>query len=209
MHDSAGLTNFTRQRVVSPHLQNARRRWAIAFWTAQVLATVVAVAACAIEIESILVTGPALAVVGLMLAIAARPLRSWSMLLYSLSGPLVSAFCATLIAALRWGPGEAEGPILGIFFIYAFLSIPTALMVFPEIRQWSTSPQSWLHWPWRYSLKSLLLVTTALCVAVPALRFLFGNVRRNDTIIFSLFVLVTMSLVGFLLFVFVAGRRVR
>ncbi len=176
-------------------------------WTVQVLATVAAVAACAAKIESILFTGPALAVIGLMLAIATRPLRSWRVLLYSLSGPFVAAFCATLIAVFRWGPGDAQEPILAILFIYAFLSIPTALFVFPEILQWSASPSTWSPLRWRYSLKSLLIVTTALCIAAPALRFLFVNVRRNDTIVFSLFVLVTMTLAGIALCAFVAGRR--
>ena len=184
-----------------------RRKLALGAWAAQVLVTIAAVVACAIDIETILTTGPALAISGLALALVAHPLRSWSMLGYSLSGPLVSAFCAALIALFQWGPNQAEDPILVILFIYALLSIPTALFVFPKILHWSTSPQSRTPLPWRYSLKSLLLVTTALCVAVPALRFLIVNVRRNDYVIFSIFVLVTMSLAGVAFFTFVAGRR--
>ena len=206
-HNSAEASNFTRQPATEPQRHAARRRAAIALWTVQVLATVAALAACAAEIESILFTGPALAVIGLMLAIVTRPLRSWRVLLYSLSGPFVSAFCAALIAVFDWGPGDAEEPILAILFIYAFLSIPTALFVFREILQWSASPPTWSPLRWRYSLRSLLMVTTALCIAAPALRFLFVNVRRNDTIIFSLFVLVTMTLAGIALCAFVAGRR--
>ena len=205
--NSAEASNFTRQYATKPHRHDARRRGAIALWTVQVLATVAAVAACAAKIESILFTGPSLAVIGLILAIVTRPLRSWRVLLYSLSGPFVAAFCAALIAVFRWGPGDAEDPILAILFIYTFLSIPTALSVFPEILQWSSSPPKWSPPRWRYSLRSLLLVTTALCIVVPALRFLFLNARRNDTIIFSLFVLVTMTLAGIALSAFVADRR--
>jgi hypothetical protein len=199
MSDAAEPKSITRLPEAGPHWNNARRGSAIGLWAAQVLLTVAAVAACAAEIESILFTGPALALVGVILA-------SWSVVAYSLSGPLLSAFCATLIVVFRWGPNEAEHPILAILFVYAFLSIPTALFVFPEILQWSTWPPR-SPFSWRYSLRTLLVITTVLCVAVPALRFLFINVRRNDAIIFSLFVLLTMSMVGFSLFMFVAGRR--
>jgi hypothetical protein len=208
MHQySVEASNFTRQHATTLQRQAARRRGAIALWTAQVLATVAAVAACAAKIESILFTGPSLAVIGLILAIVTQPLRSWRVLIYSLSGPFVAAFCAALIVVFHWGPGEAEEPILAILFIYAFLSILTALFVFPEILQWSALPPTGPPLRWRYSLRSLLMVTTALCIAAPALRFLFVNVRRSDTIIFSLFVLVTMTLAGIALCAFVAGRR--
>src|SRR5688572_20806012 len=99
MHDdSVENANHTCRQMAAPRYHHLRRRGAIALWIAQVLATVVGVAACAAEIESILFTGPALALIGLVLALVTRPLRSWSVLLYSLSGPLMSAFCAALIA---------------------------------------------------------------------------------------------------------------
>jgi hypothetical protein len=90
-HNSAEASNFTRQHATEPQRHDARRRAAIALWTVQVLATVAALAACAAEIESILFTGPALAVIGLILAIVTRPLRSWRVLLYSLHGSVIES----------------------------------------------------------------------------------------------------------------------
>jgi hypothetical protein len=207
MHDdSVENDNHSCRQITAPRHHELRRRAAVALWSAQVLATVVGVAACAAEIETILFTGPALALIGLNLALVTRPLRSWRVIVYSLSAPIMSAFCATLIAVFRWGPNEAEDPILVIFFIYAFVSIPIALIVFPVIFQWSTMLLSWPPFPWQYSLKSLLLVTSALCVVIAALRFLLIHITGNDGIIFSAYVLVTMGLVGILLLMFAAGR---
>jgi hypothetical protein len=183
------------------------RELAVAAWTGQLLATIAALAAGAATIESILVTGPALTASGMALALLTRSLRSWSVFGYGLSGPLVAALCATLIAVFEWGPSEAEGPILAILFIYAFVSISAGLIIFPQILRWrvpSTSPTASL---WQFSLKSLLVLTTAMCVAVPMIRALFSDVRRN--VIFPIFVVVTMALIGFSLWMFRAGRRLR
>jgi hypothetical protein len=203
------MNDNTADVSAPPNGRITRRRWAIALWIAQVLATVVAVAACAAEVESILFSGPALACIGWLLALVVRPLHAWSVSLYGLSSPVVVAICAALIALCRWGPNEAEGPILAIYFIYAFLSIPAALAVFPIILQWRTSAAKWWRFPGQYSLRGLLLFTTALCITVPILRFLFVSVRHNDTVIFSLFALATLTLVGFSLYIFVASRRCR
>jgi hypothetical protein len=53
----------------------------------------------------------------------------------------------------------------------------------------------------------LLLVTTATCLIVPLFRFLLTYSSRGDFIVFSLFAVVTMSLVGVSLAAFMAGRR--
>jgi hypothetical protein len=183
------------------------KKVALGAWAAQILATIAAVAACAVDVESILFTGPALTFSGTALALVTRSLRSWNVLAYGLSGPLVSALGALLILVFSWGPSEAQEPILAISILYAMLSIPTALIVFPKILYWTASPRPWAPFPWQFSLKSLLLVTTATCVVVPLFRFLLTNSFRGDYIIFSVFVLVTVSLMGLSLFVFVAGRR--
>jgi hypothetical protein len=188
-------------------ISSTRQKWAIGLWTAQVLATVTAVAACAAEIHSILFTGPALTLAGLALAVVARPLCSWSVLGYSLSAPLISAIGAVSIAMFRWGPDEAEDPILAILFLYAFVAIPAALIVFPQLLNWSILPRPGATFPWQFSLKSLLLITTSVCVVVTALRFVFATSTLADYLVFSLFVVVTMSLVAYCVFIFVAGRR--
>jgi hypothetical protein len=195
------------QSAASCPVNTTRRKLALVAWAAQVLSTVAAVAACAAEIHTILFTGPALTFSGLALALLTRPLCSCRVLGFSLSGPGVAALCATLIAVFRWGPGDAEGPILVILFIYTFVAVPTALIVFPELLRWSVSAASHNAVFWQYSLKSLLVLTTALCIAVPILRLLIANIRRADSVIFLTFVIVTMALIGLSLWMFRAGRR--
>jgi hypothetical protein len=187
-------------------VKTTRRKLALVAWAAQVLSTVAALAACAAEIHTILFTGPALAVSGFALALVTRPLRSWSVLGFSLSGPGVVALGATLIAVFRWGPDDAEVPILAILFIYTLLSVPVALTLFPEILRWSVSATSQNAF-WQYSLKSLLVLTTALCVTVPIIRALLIHIGAADSFIFSTFVMVTLALIGLSVWMFQAGRR--
>jgi hypothetical protein len=194
---------LNRQNSSKPIL----KKLALIAWAIQVLATITVVVACAIAVHSVLVIGPALTLSGLALALITQPLYSWSVFGYGLSGPLVCSLCALLILAQGWGPNEAEGPIQAISVIYAVISIPIALIVFPKILHWGAWPQPWGRWPWRFSLKSLLLVTTATCLIVPLFRFLLTYSSRGDFIVFSLFAVVTMSLVGVSLAAFMAGRR--
>src|SRR5687768_16102445 len=93
----------------------------------------------AIETESILITGPILATMGLLLALFTQPLQSWSTLLFALSAPLVGVLIAIMIAAFEMGPDEGHRPTLFILLAYIIASSPLALITLRRLRHWEVS----------------------------------------------------------------------
>lgn len=179
------------------------RRWAVVLWAAQALVTIAAVLAAVVEIESILGTGPVTSLLGLALALVARPLRSWPVFFYGISAPLVWAICALLIAVFDWRPGEAHAPIATILAIYALLAAPLALVALRHILHGRVPPRPIVL---RYSLKSLLYVMTALCVLLVLIRAIVQS-QDEEAVIFGLFALVALSLAGVAGWFVWTGRR--
>jgi hypothetical protein len=185
------------QKLFVPRSPKTRRqKWAIGLWAVQVLVTIVAVIACAVDVESVVGTLPALSTAGIALALLTRPLGSWKVIVFSLSSPLISALCATLIAGFPLSPRDAQVPITTTLFFYALYSIPAAIVVVPDIVRWSVAPYALARLPRQFSLKSLLILTTGLCIALPALGFVFRNSTHPDYLMFALFTLVTIGLVA-------------
>jgi hypothetical protein len=183
------------------------KRWAIGLWTAQVLSIVVAMVAASIEFRSIVVTGPILCVIGLALATATRPLRSWMAQLFALSGPLISAFCALLIAVFHLGPGDARRPILTIFATYILFAIPVALVSLRQIAGWPAGLALRGRYLLRFSLKSLLILMTAACVLLLPLQVVVSKLPFIDfSTGFGLFAAVTAALACVVLWRFNSGR---
>jgi hypothetical protein len=184
------------------------KRWALGLWSAQVVMTVAAIIAAAIKLETIVGTGPILSVIGLALARATRPLRSWAAQLFALSGPMVSAFCALLIAVLHWGPDVARRPILTIGAIYILLAIPIAWQSLQQVLQWQVDATSREGTLWQFSLKSLLILTTAAGVLLLPARWILKELPlANFSIGFGLYAGVTAALAGVALWRFVSRRR--
>ena len=181
-----------------------RQRWAIALWGLQVLATLVAAAAAAVDVESIIGTGPALTVAGVALVIVARPARSWWVLAMSLSAPAVCIFCAALIVACEWGPSDAQTPISIIAAGYAVLATPLAAVALRQILDWRSAQPPF---PWRYSMKSLLMLVTAVCLLAAGYRTLASGSLYGNVNGFVVFILAAVTLVGVALALFIKGRR--
>jgi hypothetical protein len=183
------------------------RKLAIGFWAAQALAALVMLwTAAAIHLESILWTGPTLTIVGLLHAVVTLSLGSWVTLVAGLSGPLVCAFIAVCIALFNWSPGEAEGPVIVIMSLYTVIFFPvTAITLRPGIK-WDAKSASPAPPVWQFSLKSLLLSMTAICLLIVAAQQV-STALRDDDIIFNGFALVTVALCGLVVWRFVVYRR--
>jgi hypothetical protein len=199
----------SRKLFVSGSSNTRRRSWAIGFWAIKILTTIVALVACAVDVESIVATLPVLTIAGLALALLTRPLGSWKVIAYCLSGPLISSLCAAFIAGFRWSQGEAQVPITTILFFYALYSLPAAIVIAPEIFRWFLAPYASAALPLQFSLKSLLLLTTALCIVLPLFGFVFRNSTRGDYLVFGLFTLVTIGLVALAMTIFITDRQRR
>lgn len=158
---------------------------ATAVWAAQLVATVGMVIPAFVEIEWIMGAGPILSIAGLVMATFARRLQSTVVLLYGLSGPLVCALCAALIAINSWGPEESRAPIGVIIVVYAILAVPLAIVAFLQIRWPYAEPSAKPPRAWQFSLRSLLVLMTAVCVVIAVGRLLFRNVSRDESYFFG------------------------
>lgn len=150
-------------------LRTGREKWAIGLWLFQVLGTVATLIAALVEVETIIATFPVLSLLGLSLALIARPLHSWLVVAFGLSAPLVCALCAASIAVFDWGPRSAQDPIARILQVYGLVTVPLAAGAFLRIETRGWHPQGTAR-DWRYSLRSMLLLMTALCVVFVLIR---------------------------------------
>jgi hypothetical protein len=161
---------------------------AICIWLAYVLAANAMVVASAIQIESIIATGPTLTVTGLILAYATRTLRSRNVLYFALSGPLTCAAIALSIAVFELGPESAQRPVTVMLVCYVVLFWPAAIFALKQIVKWSAAvarPPGWMQ----FSLKTLLIAMTAVCLLIVAIRQFADHLRPGEWIFFGGFAL--------------------
>jgi hypothetical protein len=148
------------------------RKAAISLWALQATASLIAVIAALTNFESILATGPTLAVTGLLLGAVTIRLGSPLVLVYALSGPIICSIGSLLIAANHWGPREADGPLTSMLVIYGVLAVPLAMGALPRIRQMPDELPSRRRFKWQFSLKSVLMLMTAVCVLITVVQLL-------------------------------------
>src|SRR3954447_18863230 len=146
-----------------------RRSLAIALFALQLLTAVIAWIVAWHNVESIIVTGPLLALLGLALAVAVRPLCAWAPLLFALSAPAVAAVGAFVIAIFHLGPDAAYAPIVILLGTYIFLIIAAAPAVFGKLQRWSSTVSMVKTRAWQFSLKSLLVAMTVIALSTALL----------------------------------------
>jgi hypothetical protein len=162
------------------------RTFAICAWVVYVLAANAMLVASAIDVETILATGPTLTVAGLLLAYATRPLRSRGVLIVALSGPLMAAFIALNIAMFQLGPHEAQQPVTLMLACYLFLFWPAALYSLFLLIRWNTPTSPHPRWM-QFSLKTLLIAMTAMCVSIVIARQYLGSFGPSEGVFFAVF----------------------
>lgn len=182
--------------------------WAIRFLILQLLLALATWAASVYEIESIVFTGPALAIVGLVFGVAAWPLGLWVPVLFGLSAPIASAISALTIALFRLNPAQAKEPIPVMLGIYLLLCVPVWIFVFVQFRQWPDQVSVSRKYNWQFSLKSLLVTMTAVAMTTGLLA---SAARRfyDFQIVFSGFGILCLLLSGMVAWRFYAHRRSR
>src|SRR5262245_2601133 len=102
----------------------------------QAMGTGAALIATWINIESIFISGPALSLIGFLLASVSRRQSFKSGVAIGLSPLILSLFCLGLILGFQWGPQEAHTPILVIVLLY---SVAFAVMVWFLLREIQSS----------------------------------------------------------------------
>jgi hypothetical protein len=121
-----------------------------------------AIIAAAVEIESIVVTGPIAGIVGLLLALVAALLR-WRMLTAaSLSLPILGVIVFLAIILNSWSPREAQTPVTVMLLAYEVLAAPLWLRGLWRITHDSPPGAA----KWQVSLRSLMLLTFVVAVTL-------------------------------------------
>ena len=182
---------------------------AIGLWITQVLAAIAMLIAAGVAIQSILATGPALTVIGLLLGLTTRALRSRSALGFALSGPLVCALISFLIAAFRWGPGEAHAPTVVILTTYLILISPLAFFSRQRIWRWETIVSGRPATAFQFRLKTLFIAMTATCIVIAAAKFLADYARPGEDLGFGSFTFIVLVLSGLVVWRYLAYPSAR
>jgi hypothetical protein len=193
--------------IATFRIRPSRQIWAIVLLAMQCVAAIAAWVAARFTVESIVVTGPLLTIIGLALAVAVRRIDVWMPLLFGLSAPVLSALGALIIAVFHLGPDAAQRPILAILSVYLICLVPVAMVVFYQILQWPVYPFVGAPRAWRYSLKALLVLMTAVCVLTALLAGIAKSISRDFPLAFGAFGSVTIVLVGLVARQFYVCRR--
>ncbi len=189
---------------LEPRRRSVRRDLATGLYAVQVVLTLAAPIAACVQTESIIATGPAASIFGLGLAVVTRPLRSWAVTLFGISASLMSALCAALIAMFDWGPEVARAPVITILATYTLLVIPLAVKAWRQLWNWQPDESSQRPLVLRYSLKSMLWATSALCVLLVVVRLAVDYVKISAPFGFGLYALISVAIIGIVTVYFMA-----
>jgi hypothetical protein len=102
---------------------------------AQIVGILAAVIASVIQIESILVSGPLVSLVGLLISLVSFRRNDGVGLLFGLSTPSVAVLCFSIIFGMNWGPKEAAFPISCLLVAFAVLSVPAGVVALRRLRR--------------------------------------------------------------------------
>lgn len=130
------------------------------------------------SVETILGSCPAIAFLGLVLALLSLPRPSLNLLLFGLSCPIVTSTISLLIASLEWSPDEATFPVRVLLTLNAGVTVVWgALTARQTIRPKSSKSldTSTGKSRFRFSILSLFGLVTGTCVLFALLRHLAGS----------------------------------
>ena len=141
-------------------------------------AAIAAAIAVFYAVETITLTGPVLAASGIGLSIATRRSHSWFLLIYSLSAPAVAGVGAAIIWAFTLGPVEAGQPMKVLTVLYAAVMLPASIFAYFQIAK-GPRPIIRRRHVWQFSMKSLLIFVTVICVLLTIGRYLLPDAHGN------------------------------
>jgi hypothetical protein len=181
------------------------QKLALLICTLQAISLVAAFTCAISKPETILFTGPRMAVAGFAFAIETWSLRSWRVLAFGLSMPLMTATLAALIAAFRIRPGTARTLVPIVLALYVVIVFPLAAAAWERILHSPVAIRSLKLYDvtgWRFSTATLLKVTTALAILLVLTRFVVVLINRSDFMAFSAYAITVSMLCGLLAFFF-------
>ena len=104
-------------------------KWLKGLIPLQFVVLVFAIGFAAWNIESIMVSGPILSLIGIIIGGFAGWFRNWLACLYGVSALTLALFVFALIFFNQWDPIQASKPVLAIGLIYGFAALPVTLFL--------------------------------------------------------------------------------
>lgn len=124
----------------------ARRLWPdrVLFWSSWVSAVAVGVGALLIPIisvETVLVSGPVVAIFGLLMLLTAVQTQRLMLLIVAIGHVGICGLFVALVNVFHLGPGEAKGPFLVMSLVWGLAALTlTAVGIFQPRRTAFTGP---------------------------------------------------------------------
>jgi hypothetical protein len=93
-----------------------------------------------LTVESVLWSGPYIALIGLASIILSIRIRHWLALAFGVAHVLIVLFCFALVIVLDWGPNDAHQPftLLGLLFIS--FTVPAGILIYRTTRAAEPDP---------------------------------------------------------------------
>jgi hypothetical protein len=132
------------------------------------------VIASAIDVESIVVTGPIFTVLGLAVAcgwFVSRHLSTW---VFGLSVGIISIFLLILIVSLDWSPSDAQYPVSLVLLGFEIAVVPVGLLSI--YRTLVVTHRDNIERKWQFSMRILFIATliVGICCAATKLALDLG-----------------------------------
>jgi hypothetical protein len=186
------------------------RRWpdfapwqkvAAALWGAQLLMLFVMFVAAWWSIDSILMTGPALAAVGYAFTFATWRLHSWRSLAYGLSAPLLTTAPILLVAVFRLPEQSVKSVVILLICVYTLTITPLQNAVLElVVRRSRDLGVKWASIPrWQFDLKSLFWMMTGFAVLVVIARAVWASMDDSVRLSLRMYVVANLVFCGMLI----------
>jgi hypothetical protein len=164
LFDAGGVRRLGRG-LVQQHPSLAVRQAIAALLLVHLLGIGGSVIAATVQIESIVGTGPAFSVLGLIVAECGRRCRLRGMFWVGSSTLVLSLIVFGLIYLANWSPDEASIPVSVMLLAYEAVTVPAGLMML--WRLFVPAPSD-TRAAWQFDLKSMLRVTCLMAIALAA-----------------------------------------
>jgi len=140
---------------------------------AHTLGVLVAGIAAVFGIRSILVSGPILALTGILIAVLSYRKRCRIGFYFGLTAPTVALAWFLIICCLSWGPDYAHLPVSLFLIVFALGNIPGCVFCISELLTAHTGAQH----RFQFSIRTLLAITFFVALYLGILRSLdvFGR----------------------------------
>lgn len=143
-------------------------------WTQAVL-TCIAVVAAVVEVETIIWSGPAMAILGLWIAILSIKRDSIRLLSFGLLCPIVTSLIALLIATFDIGPATASSFVWALLALNATVTVVWWLFLRRLIGSGSWDRGKKANKRIRYSILHMLIGMTLVSLVLAVVRPLIGS----------------------------------